>query len=33
MESQQEDFGERAPKEENYEKHGRDQPPKLLTQH
>ena len=33
MESQQEVFREKAPKEENYEKQGRDQPPKLLAQH
>ena len=32
-ESQQEAFGEKAPKKENYEKQGRDQPPKLLAQH
>ena len=33
MESQQEDFRERAPKEENYMKQEMDQPPKLLAQH
>ena len=33
MESQQKTFGKKAPKEENYEKQRRDQPPKLLVQH
>ena len=33
MESQRETFGEKTPKEKNYEKQGRDQPPKLLAQH
>ena len=33
MESQQKDFGETAPKEENYEKQGKDQLSEWLTQH
>ena len=33
MESQQEAFRETAPKEENYEKQGNDQPSEWLAQH